>query len=817
MKKRKNIFISSVFIIILLLTNFTPLAGETISVTPTSSSTVSQSTDTLSDETSEENTGAEESKQSFITRAREAHELALKYLEDVSTESSAITTSTTLSEEEKNKQASIITEKTKWAKVSIENSKLIVSSVENLPSPTTPVRFFETLEDLKILERKKANELELSKENQAALLLKGENDRITLASEQIDFFTKQFEILRDARKSMKDAFSDLYKTQEEQATVRTKAYEALAKEKAEEISRIEEKAKDLALQALEDEKKNLDLAEQARKEILSANSEETRDLARLRLAFAELQTIVKDYEARTLETELEVKKAEVNYQTDRSMLSEKVSELKKLSPSDNRVKEKLLEWTQKRDELKNEIDLLDKESNVLRNQVSSLRQKRDAARLYYDDLDSRLNENKNNKIFRQRVFYARSIFRLTSDRLDQFRMRIELIEDHKKQLQLHDDPYKWATRALEKHTTNLYFGQTSSQIGYFFLGLLFTYIIAIIVNGGINVTLRKLAVKSPWNWDNVAIEELKTPIRIALILLGLWMTLSVLSLSESTLKIVHKVRMTMEILWMGFLIWRFLNVIHRVLQPKFAKTETTLDDQLLSFIGKALRAILILITGIYLLENFGWHVSSLLAGLGIGGLAFALAAKDTLANLFGSIVLFIDRPFYIGNWVIIGGAEGIVEDIGIRSTRIRTFKDTIVTIPNATVANSPAENIHSFRKRRLFFTLTLRLDTPVAKVEQTVEEMRNILTDHPMILDGYYVYVSGIPADGIEIMVYCFVSTRDWGEWLHHSQTVYLSVLKMLEEIGVGLAFGTRTIELENKSPIHIAGLDEFLKNKNDI
>jgi len=758
----------------------------------------------------------------YLSQAKQVNESSIKYLADLKKESSppsTLTTGTDIKAWEKFREV-----KMKWAEVKIETSGIVLTSVTSLPSPTSPVDFFKKLEELKLKVQKKENELDLAKESKKLLSSQSGSGKsssyeidLILIKAKIDFVTEQAKILQNARVEMKKALRKECKTAEEEAKIRTKAYEAIAKEKAEEIDRIERRAKELAQKALEESKINAAIADQARKDMAATTDKGKKDLARLRVAYAELKTIVKTYEVRTIDAEIRVKKEEVRYQSDRSYLSAKVDELKKLSPSNPQVIKFRDEWQAKLVELDEEAQLLTKEANVLRNNVSDLRKQRDEAQAYYDDLDSRLKDNKNNKIFRQRVYYARNVDKLAAAKLDQYRMKIELIQDHKRILVRHNAPFAWAIRELQAHTKRLWFGQTSEQLLYFLLGIVLTYVLTIVLNLLINIIFRKLASKSPWHWDNVAIEELKTPIRLVLIFIGLWTSLKILTLSDLSLTVANKLRITVGLLWLGFLGWRILNVIHRILKPKFAKTETTLDDQLLNFVGKALRTVLVLITGIYLLENFGWHVSSLLAGLGIGGLAFALAAKDTLANLFGSIVLFVDRPFHIGNWVVIGNTEGIVEDIGIRSTRIRTFKDTVVTIPNANVANSPAENIHSFRKRRLYFTLTLRLDTPVDKVEQTVDEIRKILTDHPMVLDGYYVYITGIPADGIEIMVYCFVGTRDWGEWMHHGQAIYISVLKMLEKEGVGLAYKTTTVEFENKTPIQISGIDQFLKSKNDI
>ena len=129
------------------------------------------------------------------------------------------------------------------------------------------------------------------------------------------------------------------------------------------------------------------------------------------------------------------------------------------------------------------------------------------------------------------------------------------------------------------------------------------------------------------------------------------------------------------------------------LEQKAQQTETKLDDQLVPLARRALKIFIVSIGTVFVLQNLNYDVASLIAGLGIGGLAFALAAKDTIANLFGSATIFASRPFQIGDWVVIGGStEGVVESVGFRSTRVRTFYNSLIGIPNAKVADAVVDN-----------------------------------------------------------------------------------------------------------------------------
>ncbi|MCK4275285.1 MAG: mechanosensitive ion channel, partial [Phycisphaerae bacterium] len=151
---------------------------------------------------------------------------------------------------------------------------------------------------------------------------------------------------------------------------------------------------------------------------------------------------------------------------------------------------------------------------------------------------------------------------------------------------------------------------------------------------------------------------------------------------------------TIAVLAATWFIFKLVDVIEFFLKKWTSRTETTLDDQLVPLVRKTLRVFVVIVALLFIAQNiFEWNIGALVAGLGIGGLAFALAAKDMLANLFGSATIFADRPFAMGERVKIGEHDGLIEEVGFRSTRIRTLAGHLVTIPNATVANEMIENI----------------------------------------------------------------------------------------------------------------------------
>ena len=185
------------------------------------------------------------------------------------------------------------------------------------------------------------------------------------------------------------------------------------------------------------------------------------------------------------------------------------------------------------------------------------------------------------------------------------------------------------------------------------------------------------------------------------------------------------------------------------------RTENKLDDQLVPLIRKSLRFFVVTMGIILILQNNGYNVASLIAGLGIGGLAVALAARDTLANFFGSITIFLDRPFRIGDWVTIGKVEGVVEEVGFRSTRIRTFYNSLVSVPNSNVSNSDIDNYGMREYRRLKTVLNLTYATTPEQIEAFVEGIKAIVKANKHFRQDFYeVHFTTFGAHSLDVLVY---------------------------------------------------------------
>ncbi|GLR18181.1 mechanosensitive ion channel family protein [Portibacter lacus] len=240
------------------------------------------------------------------------------------------------------------------------------------------------------------------------------------------------------------------------------------------------------------------------------------------------------------------------------------------------------------------------------------------------------------------------------------------------------------------------------------------------------------------------------------------------------------------------------NIVFQFFKKAAAKTENTLDDQLLPVAEKLVMIILWSFGVIYILDYLNVNVTALLAGISIGGLALALAAQDTVKNFFGSIMIFLDRPFQIGDWIHFKDVDGTVEEVGIRSTRIRTFANSLTYVPNALLADSVVDNMGLRVYRRFKTDIGITYDTKPEIIEKFVEGIREIIKMHPTSRKDYFeVHLNGFGASSINILIYMFFQAPSWTDELRGKHEVLYAIIKLADQLGVRFAFPTQTIHIE--------------------
>jgi MscS family membrane protein len=310
-------------------------------------------------------------------------------------------------------------------------------------------------------------------------------------------------------------------------------------------------------------------------------------------------------------------------------------------------------------------------------------------------------------------------------------------------------------------------------------------------------TLQKLAKRTDTYYDDKIISALKEPVSFAFIVIGLHLFFLLIFKETETIKKILNTLILFDIFW-GII--AIAEALRDFFHHATAKFNPDLAKEMGNFI---LKMVKIFIGGIGLaamLQVWGINVTALIASLGLGGLAFALAAKDTAANLFGSFAILADKSIRIGEWIKVDGVEGVVEDVGMRTTKIRSFEKSLITVPNSIVANAPIENYSRRGVRRIKMHIGLIYGTTQEQISKIVTEIKTMLKTHEGISQKETMLVNfdNFGDSSLDIFIYTFTATANWERYLAIREDVNLKIMQIIEANGSGFAFPSRSIYVES-------------------
>ncbi|TVQ80866.1 MAG: mechanosensitive ion channel family protein [Bradymonadales bacterium] len=310
--------------------------------------------------------------------------------------------------------------------------------------------------------------------------------------------------------------------------------------------------------------------------------------------------------------------------------------------------------------------------------------------------------------------------------------------------------------------------------------------------------LLRVTSRTSIKYDEALIKALNPPVSSLFFIASLFVALNILDLPDQPLDIRRYVFEAFRVSVAVVLVWtlfRLTDIFAMFLSERFSNKDTVVQKQFIPLMKKSLRIFVLILGGLLIIQNLGYSVGSLLAGLGIGGLAVALAAQESLSNFFGSIVLLTDRPFKVGDWIEVDGINGDVEEIGFRSTRVRTFDKSQVTFPNKVLANSVVTNWSAMPKRRVRMYLGITYDTSADKVKAFVDGVREIIANHPEVQkDVYMVHFENFNSFSLDIFVHYFTATTKWAEYLRIREEINLEFMRLAERLGVSFAFPSTSL-----------------------
>lgn len=345
--------------------------------------------------------------------------------------------------------------------------------------------------------------------------------------------------------------------------------------------------------------------------------------------------------------------------------------------------------------------------------------------------------------------------------------------------------------------STVYFGNT-----------ILSYLIALAIIAGsiiagkilywiISTFVKAFTQKTKTDLDDILIEALQGPAIFFLFYIGFNYAYGTLSFPEHVLTVFKNISYIILAINIS---WLLMNIVDTIIRAYFsrvaARTKTDLDDHLLPVIRTLVKVIIIAIAIISILDNMGFDIASLLAGLGIGGLAFALAAQDTLKNLFGGITLFADKPFKIGDRIKLDDQrDGFVKKIGVRSTILETFDGTQIIVPNAKIADTILENVSREQARRVKMIIGVEYGTSMKKMDEAIKIIKDIVLKNKDTDDKSFVIFDGFGDSSLNILVIYWIKNLD--NILDAKHNINMDIKKKFEKAKIEMAFPTRTLYMK--------------------
>ena len=311
--------------------------------------------------------------------------------------------------------------------------------------------------------------------------------------------------------------------------------------------------------------------------------------------------------------------------------------------------------------------------------------------------------------------------------------------------------------------------------------------------------LRGLSRKTANTIDDRIVEVIESPLRWAVVIIGIELSISFFDISEEFYTINERLFRSVIIIITSWLFFNLISLFGGIFKDMATKFNSELGESLGKLILSIFKAVVITIATMAVFQEWGFNVSAFLASMGLVGMAFALAAKDTASNLFGSMVIFTDKPFKIGDWVKTPTVEGTIEEIGMRSTKVRTFAQALVSVPNGVLANEAILNWSKMKKRRIKMSIGLTYDTTSQQMQAILVAIRQMLKeDEDIHQETIYIHFTDFTDSALGIFCYFFTKTTAWGEYMQVRERINLEIMRIVEEHGASFAFPSQSLYIES-------------------
>lgn len=293
------------------------------------------------------------------------------------------------------------------------------------------------------------------------------------------------------------------------------------------------------------------------------------------------------------------------------------------------------------------------------------------------------------------------------------------------------------------------------------------------------------------------------PVRYLLLALMIDVGARILEVDASIMNLVLNVTRTLVIVAIVVFVFKLVDVLAFSRGRLKMFTGIQIEDALLPFVRTGLKIILIALAAVIIIQVWGYDVSGLIAGLGLGGLAFSLAAQDTVSNLFGFSTIVTDRPFIVGEFVKTKDVEGIIESVGLRSTRVRQLDQALVTVPNSMLTTTSVLNWSRLTKRRIDQIVGISYKANPDQMQTLLDQLRQTLQARPNVdAESVVVFLVNFGASTLDVLVRCYVSLSDWKEFTAEKEQILLEIMRIVDELGLEIALPSHTIYFNQPSLI---------------
>jgi MscS family membrane protein len=313
--------------------------------------------------------------------------------------------------------------------------------------------------------------------------------------------------------------------------------------------------------------------------------------------------------------------------------------------------------------------------------------------------------------------------------------------------------------------------------------------------------IRRLTARSGANWDEVLLEASVPPIRILFLAFGLYLATRILGLDPQSSLFLDRVGRSLVIIAVFVIVYRVVDMVTGASTRLYRVAGVNVEPRLLPFLRTGMQIIILAILLVIIIGEWGYDVSGLIAGLGLGGLAVSLAAQDTIANVFGFSAIVADRPFVVGESIKTPDVEGTVEHVGLRSTRVRQPDQALVTLPNSKLVSSAILNWSRLSKRWLNLTLRIDYNANSQQIQSLIERLRTTLAEREHVeTDSVVVFFTNFGDQALEVLVRCYIMQPEWTDFSREKEAINLEIMRIIEELHLSIALPNRTVYIDSQA-----------------